>query len=114
MKMILILTACLMLSQCAFCQTNSPATQNTNALAQAKQKGEAQAKADIAKGTMQIHYYGKPWSTDEPLVDDESGLPVEIVAGCDVMPEFVAETDAYNACMRLAAKDKKIKKTANH
>jgi hypothetical protein len=82
-------------------------------LAEARQKGEARAKADMAKGTMQILYYGKPWSVGKPLVDDQSGLPVIIVEGCCVMPDFVAEAQAYNAAMRQRAKEKKEKNSAN-
>ncbi len=67
-----------------------------------KQRGEARARADIATGKMRILYYGKPWSVGKPLKDDRTGLPVEIVEGCDVSAEFVAETDAYNAVMREA------------
>lgn len=113
MKMILMVLACVTLAPQVFCQTNSPATQSTNALAEAKQKGEDRAKADITTGTMQILYYGQPWSMGKPLVDDETQLPIKIVAGCCVMPEFVAETDAYNSVMRQAAKGKKQKESAN-
>lgn len=105
--MILILIASLAISGRVFSQTDSPPSQGTNTLAPAREKGEAQAKADIAKGTMQILYYGKPWSMGKPLLDDETHLPVKIVAGCCVVPEFVAETDAYNAVMRQASKEKK-------
>ena len=113
MKMILMLLICVVAPQWGICQTNSPAGESTNTLAQAKQKGETQAKADIVKGTMQILYYGKPWSIGKPLVDDQSQLAVEIVSGCCVTPDFVAETDAYNAVMRQAVKDKKEKAPAN-
>jgi hypothetical protein len=70
-------------------------------------KGIARAHQDMAKGTIRILYYGKPWSADKPLVDDESGLPVEIVKGCVVTEEFVQETDAYNRAMREAAKQER-------
>ena len=63
-------------------------------------KGITRAKADIAQGNKQILYYGKPWSQGKPLVDEESGLPVKIVAGCCVTEEFVQETNAYNDTMR--------------
>lgn len=114
MKMILILIGILAVPQWGFCQTHSPAVQGTNNLAEATQKGEAQAKADISKGISQILYYGKPWSEGKPLVDEQSQLPVKIVAGCDVTREFVAETDAYNAVMSQTAKAKKEKTTDNH
>jgi HEAT repeat protein len=71
-----------------------------------EQKGRERAAADIKAGTPRILYYGKPWSLGKPLVDEASRLPVELVAGCDVMPEFVAETDAYNAAMRQWAKSR--------
>ncbi|MCX6826441.1 MAG: hypothetical protein NTV06_04115 [candidate division Zixibacteria bacterium] len=71
-------------------------------------KGEARAQQDIKNGKMRILYYGIPWSAGKPLLDDESGLPVEIVANCTVTPEFVAETDAYNNLMRKAAKVKQL------
>ncbi len=67
-----------------------------------KQRGEARARADIAAGEMRILYYGKPWSVGKPLKDDRTGLPVEIVEGCEVSAEFVEETDAYNAVMHGA------------
>ena len=69
-------------------------------------KGIMRAKKDIAAGKMKILYYGKPWSHGKPLIDDESGLPVEIVAGCCVRPEFVEETGAYNKTMRQEMKNK--------
>ena len=57
---------------------------------------------------MKILYYGKPWSHGKPLVDEESGLPIEIVAGCCARPEFVEETGAYNKTMRQEIKKKQI------
>ena len=71
-----------------------------------KEKGIMRAKKDIVAGKMKILYYGKPWSQGKPLIDDRSGLPVEIVAGCCVRPEFVEETGAYNKTMRQEMKDK--------
>ena len=71
-----------------------------------KEKGIIRAKKDIASVKMKILHYGKPWSQGKPLVDDESGLPVEIVAGCCVRPEFVEETDAYNKTMLQEMKKK--------
>ena len=71
------------------------------------EKGVERARADIANGTMQILYYGKPWSADKPLIDDETGLSVKIVSGCCVTPEFTQETDAYNNTMRDARSKKK-------
>lgn len=71
-----------------------------------KEKGIMRAIKDIAVGKMKILYYGKPWSHGKPLIDGESGLPVEIVAGCCVRPEFVEETGAYNKTMRQEMKNK--------
>jgi len=76
-----------------------------------EQKGRERAAADIKAGTPRILYYGKPWSLGKPLVDEASGLRIEIAAGCCVMPEFVAETDAYNAAMRQWAKSRPASST---
>ena len=72
-----------------------------------KEKGIMRAKKDIAANKMKILYYGKPWSHGKPLIDDESGLPVEIVAGCCITPALWEETDAYNKTMRQEMKDKR-------
>lgn len=76
---------------------NSPA-----AVAAAKARGTTSAQADIAAGKPAIVYYGKPWSQGKPLVDDETGLPVEIAAeaGCEVTACFEAEAAAYNEAIR--------------
>ena len=71
-----------------------------------KERGIMRAKKDIGDGKMKIFHYGKPWSQGKPLVDSESGLPVEIVAGCCVRPEFVEETRAYNKTMRQEIKNR--------
>ena len=89
------------------CQNESKAIATSNLLLQARQRGTERATNDIAAGTMQILYYGKPWSLDKPFIDDQSQLPVKIVEGCDVTYEFMAETDAYNEVMRHAANEKK-------
>ena len=68
------------------------------------QKGSGRAAQDIKDGKPRILHYGKPWSLGKPLIDDASGLTVEIVKGCVVTPDFVAETDAYNTVMRRWAK----------
>ena len=68
------------------------------------QKGSDRAAQDIKDGKPRILYYGKPWSSGKPLIDDASGLTVEILEGCVVTPDFVAETDAYNTAMRQWAK----------
>ncbi len=66
-------------------------------------KGELRAQRDVAAGKQRIFHYGRPWSEGKPLVDDATGLPVEIVAGCDVTREFREETDAYNETMAASA-----------
>jgi hypothetical protein len=76
----------------------SPAILNAN------NKGEMRARQDIQEGKNRILYYGKPWSEGKPLIDDESGLPITIMEGCDITPEFAAETEAYNKVMRENAK----------
>jgi len=75
-------------------------------------RGIARARKDIAEGNVRILYYGKPWSAGKPLVDDASGLPVEIVEGCCVTAEFVQETDAYNQTMRETLQDAKSRARA--
>lgn len=97
--------------QCARSTTGSPnrgailpATQ-AGLMKSLEEKGRDRAAADIKAGRLRILYYGLPWSMGKPLIDDESGLAIEIVEGCDVMPEFKAETDAYNASMRQWAKE---------
>jgi hypothetical protein len=69
--------------------------------------GISKAQRDIAGGKMRILYFGKPWSVDKPLIDGQSGLPIEIVAGCDVTVDFVQETEAYNRTMREAVNREK-------
>lgn len=64
--------------------------------------GRRFARADIRGKEKRILYFGKPWSVGKPLVDDESGLPVRIIAGCLVTGEFVEFVQAYNAEMRAA------------
>jgi hypothetical protein len=74
---------------------NSP-----EAVARAKQQGTETALADIKVGHPVILYIGLPWSVGKPLVDDATGLPVEIVAGCTVTGVFSAEVNAYNDAVR--------------
>ena len=74
---------------------NSPATTE-----RARKRGAETAAADIKAGRAVILYYGEPWSSGKPLLDDATGLPVVIVGGCTVMPPFVAEVEAYNATIR--------------
>ena len=73
---------------------------SAKAVAAAKERGAASAAKDIKAGKLRVLYFGKPWSVGRPLVDDVTGYPVEIVAGCSVTEEFVAEVEAYNNAMR--------------
>ena len=69
-----------------------------------EETGRERAAEDIRAGKERVLYYGKPWSAGRPLIDEASGLPVEVLAGCVVTPDFAAETDAYNAVMRQWAR----------
>lgn len=62
--------------------------------------GRRLADDDLADGTARILYYGEPWSAGKPLVDDQTGYPVEIVAGCIVTRDFIQLVDAYNTKVR--------------
>ena len=64
--------------------------------------GVQRAKEDIAKGRKRIYYYGKSWSLGKPLVDDRSGLPVEILAGCTVTKALTERVEAYNETIRAS------------
>jgi len=66
----------------------------------AKLQGAATATKDIKAGELRILYFGEPWSNGKPLVDEDTGYRVQIVAGCVVTSQFVAEVDAYNKTMR--------------
>jgi len=70
------------------------------AIAGAAEEGIATAARDIKRGKLRILYYGKPWSNGKPLVDDATGYPVEILAGCSVSLPFVTAVEAYNRGMR--------------
>lgn len=63
-------------------------------------RGAAAARKDIQAGKPRIRYYGKPWSANKPLIDDATGYPVEIVAGCIVDRDFAAEVHEYSDTMR--------------
>ena len=76
--------------------TNGTAEQ----LEAAKGQGAETAAQDIKAGVFRILYYGKPFPTGEPLVDAATGYRTQIVAGCIVSGQFVAEADAYNQAMR--------------
>jgi hypothetical protein len=66
----------------------------------AKLQGAATATKDIKAGELRILYFGEPWSNGKPLVDEATGYRVQILAGCVVTSQFVAEVEAYNKTMR--------------
>ncbi len=74
---------------------NSP-----EAIARAKQQGADTALADIKAGHPMVLYFGIPWPANKPRVDEATGFPVEIVAGCTVTDVFRAEVNAYNYTVR--------------
>lgn len=76
------------------------AEEDASAVAAARKIGAESATADINNGKLRILYYGKPRSSDKPLIDDETGYRVQIVAGCIVSTTLVAEVDAYNLAMK--------------
>lgn len=81
----------------------SPAISNDRieeAIEAAEKRGSESAARDIKAGTLRILYFGEPWSPKKPLVDDETGYRVQIVAGCVVSEAFVAEVEAFNHAMR--------------
>jgi hypothetical protein len=77
------------------------------AVEKAARRGADTAAADITAGRPVILHYGKPWSAGKPLVDDATGLKVEVVGGCAVSRAFAAEVDAYNAAVRAWHANKK-------
>ncbi len=81
-------------------------------LAAARKRGETRANTDIASGAFEILYHGKPWPAGKALVDEQSKLPVRVVAGSNVTTEFAAETEAYNAAMRQGAKERQAREQA--
>jgi len=66
----------------------------------ARVRGTASAQADIKRQNFRVLYYGKPWSSDKPLVDEATGYRVQIVGGCDCTTVFRAEVEAYNSEMK--------------
>ena len=66
----------------------------------ARRQGAETAAQDIKAGVFRILYYGEPFPTGKPLVDAATGYRTQIVAGCIVSGQFVAEADAYNQAMR--------------
>lgn len=67
------------------------------------ERGVLRAQADLEAGTPKVLYSGKPWSADRALIDNETGLPVEIVSGCVVMKEQIEEWNAYNKTVKEAS-----------
>ena len=73
----------------------------------ARKQGAATAAKDIKAGKLRILYYGKPLRVDLFPTDEETGYPVQVVAGCIVSGAFIAEADAYNRAMREWASKQK-------
>jgi hypothetical protein len=71
-----------------------------SALPTPAQSGRTFAEADIKSGINRILYYGPPWSAGKPLIDDDTGYPVHITAGCIVTTDFRLLVDEYNLTMR--------------
>lgn len=69
------------------------------------EEGRKCALSDIKAANPRILYYGQPWSFGKPLIDDATGLPIRVVAGCVVTSEFSREVDAYNTTVREWAKE---------
>jgi len=62
--------------------------------------GRKFAEADIRQDIKRIFHFGKPWSNGKPLVDDVTGYPVTVTAGCLITNEFATTIREYNATMR--------------
>jgi hypothetical protein len=62
--------------------------------------GRRYAEADIGNGNNRILYFGPPWSAGKPLIEDETGYPVTVTAGCTLTKDFVLLVEAYNSAMR--------------
>ena len=69
-----------------------------------EQWGVLKARDDIRKGKKRVFHVGKPGSLGKPLIDDRSGLPVEILTGCHVTDDLEAKVRGYNDTMRAAAR----------
>jgi hypothetical protein len=93
-------TSCLAAEQSPIASAEVSTNNSPKAIAAAKERGATSAAKDIKAGKFRILYFGKPWSAGKPLMDDATGYRVEIVAGCVVGEEFVAEVEAYNGAMR--------------
>jgi|GEM_PF-3564016 len=63
------------------------------------QLGRRFATTDIKSGIKRILYYGEPWSAGKPLIDEETGSPVTITAGCAVTQDFTLLVNEYNRIM---------------
>lgn len=72
--------------------------------------GRKYAGADVKAGVKRVLYYGKPWSAGKPLIDETTGFPVTIAAGCTVTKNFVQFVDAYNAAMKEQRRREKPRK----
>lgn len=65
----------------------------------ARHEGRMEAERDIAAGDLRLRTYGLPMSWDETLAKllaERIGVEIDLVAGCLVTPELLAETTAYN------------------
>ena len=69
--------------------------------------GRAFAVEDMGSGINRIQYCGKPWSAGKPLIDDETGYPITIIAGCIVTKDFTILVNEYNLAMREHFRTKK-------
>jgi hypothetical protein len=58
------------------------------------------AAIDIRSDLKRVLYYGKPWSQGKALIDEETGYPITVAAGCAVTKDFVDFVEGYNATVR--------------
>ena len=62
--------------------------------------GRRHALTDIRSDLKRILHYGEPWSQGKPLIDEDTGYPVTVAAGCVVTRDFVAFVEQYNATVQ--------------
>lgn len=62
--------------------------------------GRAHARLDVQGELRRILYCGRPWSDGKPLIDDETGYPVQIAAGCTVTNDLLRFVESYNSTLR--------------
>ena len=68
------------------------------------ERGRQRAQMDITAGKLRVYRYGDPASSDNPVTDGESGLPVRTLLDCCITVAAREETEAYNAVMRAEAR----------